>query len=391
MKRAIAKISVFILSVFILSCVVYADSEYTIIVEETPLDAKIIQKDERLLIPIRSLSETLGIKVTWDNDNQSAILCFNEEKIIIPENKSYVIKNGELIKIKSSTFNYSGRIYLEYEDVDSVFGCVSKIDKLNKVITINKAGKMMVHFLNCGQGDSIFIELPDGECMLIDSSTPEFAPKLIDYIKKSGYIKIDYLVATHPHIDHIGSMADVIESFDIGTFYTIERAHSTNTYLRMLEAIRKKNCKTVYIKRGTELLNGSVKCTVLSPDDTDYVRLNNSSAVIKLEYNEISFLLSADAEAAAEQNILSSGLDLKSDILKVGHHGSLSSTTQNYFEAINPKIAVISVGKDNVYGYPSSYVINLIKESGAKLYRTDINGNITVKTDGKNIDVQAQK
>ena len=391
MKRALIKISVFILSVFILSCVVYADSEYRIIVDGTPLDAKMIQENETLFIPVRSVSEHLGIKVTWDNDNKSVMLELDEEKTVIPENENYIIKNGELFKINNSPYNFSGRLYLDIKDIDFVFGCYSKIDKLNKVITVNKAGIMRAHFLNCGQGDSIFIELPDGRCMLIDSSTPDFSKTLVDFIKNRGYKKIDHLVATHPHIDHIGSMADVIENFDIGTFYTIERAYSTNTYSKMLKAIEKEKCETVYIKKGTEILGGSVKCTVLSPDDSDYIRLNNSSAVLKIEYNEVSFLLSGDAEAAAEKNMIASGANLKSDILKIGHHGSISSTTQSYLEAVNPKIAIISVGKDNVYGYPSNYVINIIKSSGAKLYRTDTDGNIIVTTDGKNIDVQLQK
>lgn len=391
MKSVIAKISVFILSVLILSCVVYADSEYKIIAEKITLDDRVIQIEDNLYIPLRSVSQSLGAEVFWRETDKSAVILIGKDKITIRENSNYIVKNDRLIKIKNLPENFSGRLYLEVNDLTGLMGYIFKADRFNKLISIEKSRLMEVHFLDCNQADSIFIILPDGKCMLIDSGTPDFAQELIDFIKKRGYNKIDYLIGTHPHIDHIGSMADVIENFDIGTFYTIDRPHSTNSYLRMTEAIKKKNCEVVYIKRGSKILNDSVKCTVLSPDDTPYIRINNSSAVIKIEYKDISFLLSGDAEAAAEQNIMLADIDLKSTVLKVGHHGSVSSTTLNYLSAINPKIAIISVGKNNDYGYPSEYVLNLIKKIGAEIYRTDINGNIKIETNGENISIETQK
>jgi competence protein ComEC len=249
-------------------------------------------------------------------------------------------------------------------------------------------GLMKVNFIDVGQGDSILVQLPDGRNMLVDAGTRDAGIKVIDYLKKAGIKKIDYLVATHPHEDHIGGMAAVIRGFNVGVIYMPKATHTTKTYIELLETIQSKGLKITAAEAGVKIIDtGGLSVLVLAPNSAACEDLNNYSVVINLTYGKIGFLLTGDALAQSEKEMLAKGTGLKADVLKVGHHGSYSSSSQGFLDAVNPKYAVISVGAGNDYGYPHDAALRRL--SGIQLYRTDLDGNVVFTTDGVGLRVSA--
>lgn len=245
-------------------------------------------------------------------------------------------------------------------------------------------GKLDVHFLDVGQGDSEFIELPNGQCMLIDASESGYGERIVETIEGYGYSEIDYIVATHPHADHIGGMSDIIESFEIGEIYMPKAVSTSKTYERLLTAVSDKGLEINTAKADKTIYSDSeMQIDILAPVSESYGETNNYSAVVKITYGSDSFLFTGDAEELAENEMLDYCYDkLGADVLKVGHHGSSSSTGDEFLNAVNPKYAVISCGAGNSYGHPHSETVSKLKNMGIEYYRTDINGTVTISCDG---------
>ena len=256
-------------------------------------------------------------------------------------------------------------------------------------VAITPGEELKVHFLDVGQGDSIIIELPTNETILIDASIKDASDKIIKYLKEENVSKIDYVFATHPHSDHIGGMSAVIKAFDIGQIYMPKAVTTTKTYENLLLTIKDKNLKIKTAKAGNTIIDtDDLKLVVLAPNQDSYESLNNYSIVLKLTYKEKSFLFTGDAETLSEKEITG---DVEADVLKVGHHGSRTSTSQAFLNKVNPSYAVISVGLNNDYKHPHQEVLDRLEKKNIKIYRTDQNGDIIFTTDGYNIDVKVEK
>ena len=239
-------------------------------------------------------------------------------------------------------------------------------------------GLMRVHFIDVGQADSIFIELGNGQTMLIDAGLG--GDDVVKYIRELQYSDIDFVVATHPHDDHIGGMATVIDSFDIGKMYMPRQEHTISAFTNMLDVIENKNIELHEAKAGVNITtSGIIKIDILAPFAESYSNLNNCSAVVKLTYGETVMLFTGDAEQVIETQLLNSDID--ADVLKVGHHGAGSSSAPSFIRAVSPEIAVISCGKDNSYGHPDYETLAILNEVGADIYRTDEQGTIQVTAD----------
>ena len=242
---------------------------------------------------------------------------------------------------------------------------------------------LKVHYINVGQGDSSFVELPNGETILIDAGIPSQGYVVTNYIKGLGYTDINYVVATHPHNDHIGGLPTVLESFKVGKFYMPNKEHTSNIFMTMLTAVQSNGCKAVYAKSGLSVIDeGNLKVNFAAPVSSGYSDLNNYSAVLRISYNKSSFLFTGDAEDIVESELISSGQTITADVLKVGHHGSDYSSTAAFLSKVKPKYAIISVG-NNSYGHPTPEALTRLDDVGAKIYRTDEVGTIVVTTDGK--------
>lgn len=267
-------------------------------------------------------------------------------------------------------------------------GCNISIDSsdntTNSSVSLDKA---QIYYLDVGQGDSELIRLPTGENILIDAGLKSGSDQLTAYLKELGVDKIDILIATHPHADHIGGMEKVIENFEIGEIYMPKIADdqipTTATYTKLLETIQAKGMKINQAKAGTTIFsNDNAALEILAPNNTEYKDLNNYSIVTKLTYGNNRFLFTGDAEKESENEMLSKGYDLSCDILKLGHHGSSTSTTNQFLTAASPSAAIISCGKDNDYGHPHQETMDKINSSHITVYRTDLDGTILAETDG---------
>ena len=262
--------------------------------------------------------------------------------------------------------------------------------QVNLIVFATENESVIIHNIDVGQGDATLIK-SSGHYMLIDAGDTDKGAEITSYIKKQGISKLDYVIATHPHADHIGGMTDVINTFDINTFILPNVVHTSKTFENMLDALIDKNIKTITPKVGNTYDLGSSSFTILAPNSSKYKDLNDYSVVIKLTCGKNSFIFTGDAETLSENEILKNDIDIDADYIKIGHHGSNSSTSSAFLKAINPKYAVISVGADNSYGHPTENTLNRLKNNNIETYRTDLNGTIIVSSDGKTIKITTSK
>ena len=250
------------------------------------------------------------------------------------------------------------------------------------------SSKLVVHFIDVWQGDASLIQIPGNINILIDGGSRVKGPRVVSYLKSLGIKKLNIVIGTHPHEDHIGGLINVINAFEVDNVIDSGVSHTSYTYKRYLQAIAKKNINFLIPPVGESYkLNDDTELLICGPHKKNSNDLNNSSVVAKLKYKDISFLFTGDAEKKQENQLLASGLDLSSTVLKVGHHGSKSSSTKNFLKKVNPIISIISVGASNAYGHPSQTVIDNLLSVGSTVYRTDTTGNIVIETDGISLNV----
>lgn len=271
----------------------------------------------------------------------------------------------------------------------SFAGCgAQKNNNISKSSAESEYSGMSVTYLNVGQGDSELIQV-NGINMLIDAGTNAGANDLIKDLKNRGIKTIDIAIATHPHEDHIGGMDEVLENFDVKSFYAPKVSHTTKTYENMLKAVKNEGLKIKQIKEGTKIdLGKDTEVQVYSPVKSQYEELNNYSPVMKISYGQNSFMFTGDAESLVEKEILSENKDLKADVLKLGHHGSHSSSSEEFLKAVDPSIAIVSCAKDNKYGHPHKETMSNLKKAGITVYETFRDGDITISSNGKKLDVK---
>lgn len=245
-------------------------------------------------------------------------------------------------------------------------------------------GSLVVDFIDVGQGDSILIR-QGSHAMLIDGGTSESKQDLLGFLESENVSSFDYIIGTHPHEDHIGSLDDVVNSYDFDTILFPKVTTTTKTFENLVLAVKGKNKKFVEPEINKEYTLGDAKFTILAPNSKEYDSLNNYSIVIKLTYGKNSFIFTGDAESVSESEILKNNVDLKADVLKIGHHGSSTSTSEKFLNAVSPKYAVISVGKDNSYNHPTKTTMNRLKKLGIPVYRTDEQGTIECVSNGETI------
>ena len=259
----------------------------------------------------------------------------------------------------------------------------TKSDKIDAKVKEN----FSVSFIDVGQADSVLIRNGNYN-MLIDAGNNEDGEKLVNYFKSLGIEEFTYVFATHPHEDHIGGMDDIINNFKIDNYYMSNKLSTTKTFMDVLDALDGRNLKYTVPNKGDTLKFGDANIKVIYPGD-DKSNINDSSIVLKITYGKNSFLLTGDATSNVERKIYNE--DIKSDVLKVAHHGSSYSSIDVFLDKVKPYYAVISVGKNNIYNHPSNKTLEKLNKRNIKVYRTDLDGTIVFISDGDNLSVKALK
>jgi beta-lactamase superfamily II metal-dependent hydrolase len=262
----------------------------------------------------------------------------------------------------------------------------------NQTHLAENEGNLSVYFLNVGQGDATLF-MVDGKTILIDAGTVDKGDRIVTDLKTLGIRRIDLLVATHPHSDHIGGMEKVLTAFPVGQVLDSGLPHSSPLYKGFLETVDRNNIPYRVAEQGQTIAVGPVlRLFVLAPPgqrDGDDPNIN--SVVLRISYGMIDFLMTGDVSGDGEDALLTYGYPLDAEILKVAHHGSSSSTSPEFLGRVRPEMAIISLGADNPYGYPHTETHNLLQKNGVAIYRTDIDGTIVVRTDGMSYSVKTEK
>ena len=288
-------------------------------------------------------------------------------------------------------FKHKG--YKALKIILTISAIIISISFLTQNNNVNYENKMIIHYIDIGQGDCILIQV-NNKNLLIDSGPSSNRKDLLNYLEKLDIKKFDYIIATHPHEDHIGNMDTIIKRYDIGSFYSPKVITSSTTFENMISALVDKNLKINVLKKGVKGidLGKNTEIEVFSPlENISSDNLNDYSPIIKITFFNNSFLFTGDAEISTEDTVLSQNNNLNCDILKVGHHGSSTSTSTDFLISTNPSVAIISVGKNNSYGHPTSETLSLLNSYNIRTIRTDINGTVIAISDGKNINISTVK
>lgn len=248
-----------------------------------------------------------------------------------------------------------------------------------------KTGELKVHFIDTGQSDCILIE-SEGHHMLVDAGRNESGAAVVKYLRELGVERLDYVIGTHGHQDHIGGMDAVLYNFEVENFYIARQAHDTKSYRDIIDAVRAKNIEIKNPRFAQQETLGSARFTFITPEAEGVEDdLNSTSLGIRVTNGRHSFLMCADAGTDVEQKILKSGMNIKADVFKLNHHGSSDANSKKFLKKVSPKYAVVTCAKDNEFGHPHESVMKRLNKLDIKLFRTDEQGSVVFTSDGETL------
>ena len=273
-----------------------------------------------------------------------------------------------------------------------IFLCLSVFTFSIHSTASKKDGLLKIYFFDVGQGDAIFIEAPNGNQVLIDGGPDNAVLQKLGETMPFYDKSIDMIVLSHPHIDHVGGLIDVLDRYDVGKIVEAREDYNSSEFDAWRQAVREESANEIEAITGKEIdLGNGATLTLLHPFESvvGMITTNPHDDVVAaiLKYSEFNVLLTGDMEAKVERRLIMNGNNLDADILKIGHHGSKTSTTEEFLHEVSPRIAIIQVGAKNKYGHPTLEVLNRLENFGIKYYRTDTDGDIDVVSDGQNYQI----
>ena len=249
--------------------------------------------------------------------------------------------------------------------------------------TTENVEKMKVHFLDVEQGLCILVELGD-EVLIYDGGERDTSSFVVSYLQDQGITEIDYMISSHYDSDHVSGLIGCLNAFEVKNVIGSDYEHNSKLYLSFMDAVEAEGLEMQYPEVGTQYQLGNAVITILAP--ADIVKDSNANSVaIKLTYGESDFIFTGDADYSSERDMIASGIDLDCEVLSVGHHGSASSTSENFLIATTPEYAVISCGAGNSYGHPHVEVVEMLEVMEIDVFRSDVQGTVVAETDGKTI------
>lgn len=384
---------------FSFGCVADTTNDISIIADGNTLsfDVPPVVENGRTLVPLRAIFEALDADVKWSGESQTILATRAGMQITLKIGDTNAYINSKPAQLEVPAKVIQDRTLVPLRFVGESLGAKVVWEDSTRTITITSSRTnskdMSVHFINVGQGDAILIQTPNGKVMLIDGGPRSAGEKVVSYLKKAGVSSIDILVATHPHEDHIGGLIDVLNAFTVKKIYDSGYPHTSKTYENYLTLIEEKNINFNKAHGFNQInIDPAISVTILHPCTT-MDGINNNSVVLKVQYDNVGFMFTGDAESEAEAYFMEKTDDatLKSTVIKVGHHGSHTSTSRQFIDKVAPQIAIISVGAGNDYGHPNSDILQRIHNTGAQIYRTDLNGDIIICTNGNTYKVETNK
>ncbi|MTI94587.1 MAG: MBL fold metallo-hydrolase [Firmicutes bacterium] len=253
------------------------------------------------------------------------------------------------------------------------------------------SGELSVHFIDVGQGDAILIKAPEAN-VLIDGGTRGAGADVVNYLRRQGVSRLDIVIGTHPHEDHIGGLLTVFDELTVDEVWDPGVPHTSQTYENYLDAIIANDINFVEARAGMAPvgLGGGASLTVLHPAEPSRSNLNEASIVVRLSFGSDSFMFTGDAELGSEREILGAGYPVRSAVLKAGHHGSSTSTGPDFFQVVRPRYVVISCGTGNQYGHPHRETLEMLRGADVEVFRTDLHGTVVMHSDGEGLSISTE-
>lgn len=269
-----------------------------------------------------------------------------------------------------------------------IFLCLSVFAFSTRSIASQKNGLLKIYFFDVGQGDAIFIEAPNGNQVLVDGGPDKSVLQKLGEVMPFYDRSIDLVVVSHPHADHVSGLIDVLDRYDVSNILEAKEVYNSPVFQAWQKAVEDENAKEVEAIAGQEIdLGKGVTLTVIYPFESAAGKITSKPhdyvVATILKYGEFEVLLTGDMEEKVERKLILNGSDINADVLKVGHHGSRTSSSSEFLSAVSPEVAIIQVGEKNRYGHPSPEVLKRLDEYGIRYYRNDLNGDIKIISDGR--------
>lgn len=401
MRRPLLILGLSIVLAFILTLPAAAQPTVTVDGRTLAFDVPPVVEQGRTLVPLRAIFEALGADVTWDVATQTVTGAKDTTTVRLTIGSTTAHVSGRAVTLDVPGMIIDGRTLVPLRFVGESLGAEVAYDSATRRIIIRSAGDVpappaptvpataaLIHFIDVGQGDAIYIELPNNIDILIDAGPRGAGSTVVEYLRSRNVDDIEILVATHYHADHIGGMPEVFRAYDIAKVISPGTGYHTRTYEEFMAAVETEGAVHRAATPGLAWTFDEYVFKILGPQ-REHDNHNNESVVAKLRGPALAVLFTGDAEVEAEADMLQK--DIRADVLKVGHHGSRTSTTDAFLAAVSPDVAVIPVGAGNRYGHPHRETLDRLSAAGVKTYRTDLHGTVVIRTDGKRYTVQTQK